>query len=112
VGGDQPPVPLTAHAVDQCIGHLGVQAAAHTRGRQFGGDFAQQLVAKPPNVGSARLQYQRIFEFVDHLVDHVVAQVDHRAQQPAIHLAADDSGRLHHRHRVRAGAEPGEQRLV
>ena len=112
VAGDQPPVRVTAHTADQGVGHLGVQPAAHARGRQLGGDLAQQLVAKPPTVGSPRLEHQRVLELVDDVVDLVVAQVDHRAQQAAIHLAADDGGRLHHRHHVRAGAQPGEQRLI
>ena len=112
MGGDQPPVRVAAPDADQGIGHLGVQPAAHTGGRQLGGDLAQQLVAKPPIVGAPRLEHQRIHEFVDDVVDLVVAQVDHRAQQAAIHLAADDGGRLHHRHHVGAGAQPGEQRLI
>ena len=34
------------------------------------------------------------------------------AQQAAIRLAADDSGGLHHQHHVRAGTQPGKQRLI
>ena len=89
-----------------------MQPTAHAGGRQLGGDLAQQLVAKPPAVGSRRLEDQRILEFVDDVVDLVVAQVDHRAQQAAIHLAADDRGGLQHRHHLCTGAQPGEQRLI
>jgi hypothetical protein len=47
----------------------------------------------------------------DDVVD-LVTDARHRAQQAAIHLAADDGGRLHHRHHVGARAQPGEQRLI
>jgi hypothetical protein len=67
---------------------------------------------KPPPVGSPRLKYQGIFELTDDVVDLVVAEVDDRAQQAPIKLAADDGGRLHHRNHLRAGAQPGEQRFI
>ena len=112
VGGHQPPVRVAARTSDEGVGHLGVQHRAHARGRQLSGDLAQQLMAKPPIVVSRRLEHKGVLEFVDDVVDLVVAQVDHRAQETAIHLAADDGGGLQHRHYVGSGAQPGEQRLV
>ena len=69
-------------------------------------------MAKTPIAGSTRLEHQRIFELVDDVVDLVVAQVHDRAQHAQIDLAAYNGGRLHHLHHLRAGAQPGEQRLI
>ena len=94
VAGDQPPVGITARPVDQGIGNPGVQPPSHSRWRQLGSYLAQQLVAKPPAVGSPRFEHQRVLEFIDDVVDLVVGQTDHRAQQAAIDMAADNGCRL------------------
>ena len=65
---------LRRHTTHQGIGHLRVQSPAHARGRHLGGHLAQQLVAKPPAVGSPRLKHQRVLEFVDDVVDLVLTQ--------------------------------------
>ena len=70
------------------------------------------MPARSRLVPGPRLEYLRVLEFVDDVVDLFFGQVHHRAQQAAIRLAADDSGGLHHRHHVRAGTQPGEQRLI
>ena len=112
VASDQSPVRAAATHADQRIGRSGVQPPAHIRRRQLDGDLAQQLVAKPPTVGARWFEHQRILELIDDVVDLVIGQAGHGAQQAAIDVAADDGCRLHHRHRVRAGAQPGEQRLI
>jgi hypothetical protein len=52
-------------------------------------DLAQQLVAKPPTVCSPRFEHQRVLTLVDDVVDFVVSQVDHRAQQAAHHIGLE-----------------------
>jgi len=112
VAGDQPPVRLTARGAAQRVGHPGVQPSPNAWRCQFGGDLPQQFMAKPPNVGAPWLEHRRGFEFGDDLVELILAEVDDRAQQATIHLAADDGGRLHHGHHFCGCAQPRIQRLI
>ena len=69
VRGDQLPVRLTC--ADQGVGHLGVQCSPDGWRCQLGGDLAQQLMPKPPAIGSPWLQHQRLFELVNDIADLV-----------------------------------------
>ena len=81
MAGDQTPVGV--RTTGESVADLAVQRPTHARRRHLRGDLPQEFVPKPPDVGTPRLEHQRVFEFTDDMVDVLLPEIDHTAQQGA-----------------------------
>ena len=91
VGGDQPPVRLTARATDQAVGDLGVQPRRTLGGANSAATSRSNSCRKrqPSDPHGSSTSASSSSSMTSSTC--VVAQVDHRAQQAPINLAADEA---------------------
>lgn len=89
-----------------------MHAPLHTRGRELGGDLAQQFVVEAPAVLAHRLQHPAAGQLVEDLVHLAPVQVDHRPEQLTVDEPAGQRRGLDHHAGFRAGPHPRDQGLV